>query len=73
LVEQTTIELSAENKGKLRSLADQLEKITRKTHVSLDEALSVVLAIKSLDVVLQDMILEDRPEWTSSKKFKKKN
>jgi hypothetical protein len=55
----TTMDISMENKGKLHGIASQLEKILHKKKVSLDEALGVLLTIKSLDVVLQDMILDD--------------
>jgi hypothetical protein len=68
----TTMDISMENKGKLHGIAEQLEKITGKAHISLDEALSVELAIRPLDVILQEIMLEDRPEWTSDKKSRKK-
>ena len=64
----TTMDISMENKGKLHGVATQLEQILRKKKVSLDEVVSVLLAIKPLDVVLLDMMLEDEPEWQSKKK-----
>jgi 2-hydroxy-3-keto-5-methylthiopentenyl-1-phosphate phosphatase len=57
VTETTTIEITITNRDKLHSIADSLQKILRKRHVSLDEALAVLLTVKSLDVVLQDMIL----------------
>jgi len=55
----TTIEVSMEICNKLHSLSRILEKILRKRRVSIDQTLQVLLAIKPLDIVLQDMMLEE--------------
>jgi len=55
----TTIEVSMEICNKLHSLSRMLEKILRKRRVSIDQTLQVLLAIKPLDIVLQDMMLEE--------------
>jgi hypothetical protein len=55
----TTIEVSIRNANKIHSIATQLEKILHKRHVTPNQVLSVLLEIKPLDIVLQDMMLED--------------
>lgn len=55
----TTIEISIANAKRLHSIADSLQTILRKRKVSLDQVINVLLTAKSLDVILQDMILED--------------
>jgi len=40
-------------------MSSQLEKILHKRHVTPNQVLSVLLEIKPLDIVLQDMMLED--------------
>jgi len=57
----TTIEISIETRDKLHTIQEALKKILRKKQVGADDALRVLLAVKPLDLVLQDMILEDAP------------
>lgn len=59
MTETTTIEISIESRDRLHTIQEALKKILRKKQVGADDALRVLLAVKPLDVVLQDMILED--------------
>ncbi len=52
----STIEISMEYVDKLHRIAEQLQAILHKNKVSLNEVIGVLLAIKPLDVVLQDMM-----------------
>jgi hypothetical protein len=68
----TTIEISIENNATLHRIATQLEKILNKNKVSLNEVLGVLLAVKPLDYVLEEMMLEDGLEWQKPAKSNKK-
>jgi len=72
VVETSTIEISIEYIDRLHRIAEQLEAILHKNKVSMNEVVGVLLAIKPLDVVLQDMMLEDMPEWKPQSKKPKK-
>ena len=72
MVETSTIKISMEYVDRLHRIAEQLEAILHKNKVSMNEVIGVLLAIKPLDVVLQDMMLEDMPEWKPKPKKQKK-
>jgi hypothetical protein len=57
----TTIEISIESQGKLRSTAEKLEKILHKKHITPDQVIKVFYETNPLDVVLQKLLTED--EW----------
>lgn len=44
---------------KIHSVCGLLEKFLDKRHVSYDEALQVILSVKPVDEILEDMVLED--------------
>lgn len=68
MTEVTSIEVSLENANKLRGICKNLEQILNKKHVSLDQALSVILSIKHTEEAISDMVLADTPTWRRTKK-----
>ena len=55
----TTVEISTEDYGKLRSLQDSLQKILRKKKVSFDQVIKVMFAVTRLDDTLIQMQLDE--------------
>jgi len=55
----TTVEISTEAYGKLRSLQDSLQKILRKKKVSFDQVIKVMFAVTRLDDTLIQMQLDE--------------
>jgi len=52
-----TLSVSVQNHEKLRSIQKKIERILKRD-VSLDEVLSIVLAVKSIDEVLSELLIE---------------
>lgn len=55
--DRTTLSISTQTHERLNKLKERIERILGKK-ISLDQTLSVILAVKHLDEVLEDMILE---------------
>jgi len=70
MMDTTTEQVSIEVHGRLCSIAQSLQKILNKRKVSIDQVLKVLLAVKPLDLVLIEMMLEDAE--TKSVKFDRK-
>lgn len=54
---RVTMNVSPQNYGELCAVQKKIEKILHKP-ISLDKVLSIVLAVKSVDDVLSDLVLE---------------
>jgi len=50
------------------TICEQLEKILGKKHVSIDEAISVILSVKGTEEAITDMVLAIDPKWRSTTK-----